>query len=710
MVNTFNIDQDLTSTSLLESYVTSNSLGINDMIRLWLFRLMVPLGGYKLLLRKNDFRDDDLAKALGFNDYFAGSSSIKYDQFEIKNQLFNDWESAEKNKVVFEFKNAELERNLKSLSNLVGLNKTELAMVMFAVCVHNNQILENACSMLGTQNIRTLVRVFGICLDTPEPEIRKALHPGSLLSTSGILSVDSSSSYDFYNKIELLKGLVDLLEMHHENPSEIFRNILQIAPTSKLQESDYPHLEKDISIIKQYLQQALTNKNKGVNFLIYGIPGTGKTEFARMISFVLHAKLYEINSGSKGVEPLDEDDRFRAYSLGQILCARQSQSIILFDEVENIFKAGGTQSKDNEKFNSKAWMNHVLENNPVPTFWISNDISDVDPAFIRRFDYVLEIKAPPRSLREKLLSDYLEDLPVSQGWKKQMAENEALVPAIIERSAKVVRMSGVIHDKSGTEEALQSILSNTIEAMGYSRPKPASVNKTFNYRLDVLNTNQSLENLCRGLQLNKEARICLYGPSGTGKTAFGKYIAEILDLPLLAKRASDIVSPYVGVTEQNMARMFEEARQEKAVLMLDEADTFLTERSNAQHSWEVSAVNEMLTQMESFDGLFIASTNYMDMIDSAAMRRFDIKLKFDYMKPAQVKIMFAELAQQYALTVEPPLLMLLEKMEHITPGDFAAVRRKLRLMQIVDANALLIMLEEECLFKPESVQRKIGFH
>lgn len=708
-MNTFNIDKDTVSTSITDLNETHGLLGNNDITVLWLLRLMVPLSGYKLLLRRNDFRDDDLAKALGFSGYFAGSNSIKYDQLEIKTQLFKDWELAENNKATFEFKNNELEQNLRSLSNLVGLNNTEQAMVMFAVCVHNNQILENACSMLGTQNIRSLIRVFGISLDIPESEIRKALHPGSLLSSSGILTVDSSSSYDFYNKIELLKGLVDSLEIHHENPSEIFRNILQIAPKSKLQESDYPHLGKDIGIIKQYLQQALINKNKGVNFLIYGIPGTGKTEFARMISLVLEAKLYEVNSGSKDVAPLDEGDRFRAYSLGQILCARQADSIILFDEVENIFKVG-PNNKDNSKFNNKAWMNHVLENNPVPTFWISNDISDVDPAFIRRFDYVLEIKAPPRSLREKLLNDYLGDLPVSQNWKKQIAENEALVPAIIERSANVVRMSGVVQESSNVEATLQSLLSNTIEAMGYSRLKTVSTNKTFNYRLDVLNTNHSLEIICKGLQQNKEARICLYGPSGTGKTAFGKYIAQTLDLPLLAKRASDIVSPYVGVTEKNMARMFEEARQEKAVLMLDEADTFLSSRSNAQRSWEVSAVNEMLTQMESFDGLFIASTNYMDMIDSAAMRRFDIKLKFDYMKPAQVKIMFAELAQQYDLAVEPPLLMLLEKLKHITPGDFAAVRRKSRLMEISDASALLAMLQDECSFKPESVQHKIGFH
>lgn len=700
----------MTSSSLTKSFDIDSPFASNDIVLLWILRLMVPLGGYKLFLRENDFRDDDLAKVLGLKDYIYSSNSLKYDQSEVKAILFKNWETAEKDEAAFEFKNVELEKNLLSLANLVGLSKVELSMVMFAVTMRNNQFLENACNTLGPQNVKSLARVFGFCLNIPESEVSQALYPSSLLSTSGILSVDTSSNYDFCNKVELLQGLVDSLELHHDHPSAIFRSILQIAPAPKLQMLDYPHLEKDIVIIKKYLQQALSNKKAGVNFLVHGIPGTGKTEFARMVSSELKADLYEVNSGSNNTEPIDEAHRFRAYSLGQILCARQADSIMLFDEVENIFKIGGTQNKKHEKFNSKAWMNYVLENNPVPTFWISNDISEIDPAFIRRFDYILDFKAPPRNVREKLLNDYLTDLPVSHDWKKQMAQNEALVPAIIERSANVVRMSGLTLAQSDVEYALESLLGSTIEAMGYRRPKTVKNIEAFNYRLDVLNTNHSLEVLCNGLRNNKEARICLYGPPGTGKTAFGKYIAENLNLRLLAKRASDIISPYLGVTEQNMANMFEEARLENAVLMLDEADTFLTDRSNAQRSWEVSAVNEMLTQMESFDGLFIASTNYMGMIDSAAMRRFDIKLKFDYMKPAQVKIMFMELASLFSLNVDDSVLAKLEKITHITPGDFAAVKRKSRLIAINNSQDLLKMLQDECAFKPDALNRSIGFN
>ena len=77
----------------------------------------------------------------------------------------------------------------------------------------------------------------------------------------------------------------------------------------------------------------------------------------------------------------------------------------------------------------------------------------------------------------------------------------------------------------------------------------------------------------------------------------------------------------MGVTEKNLARAFAAAGEEQAVLLLDEVDSFLQERRKATQSWEITAVNEMLTQMEHYRGLFIASTNLMDDLDAAALRR-----------------------------------------------------------------------------------------
>ena len=81
--------------------------------------------------------------------------------------------------------------------------------------------------------------------------------------------------------------------------------------------------------------------------------------------------------------------------------------------------------------------------------------------------------------------------------------------------------------------------------------------------------------------------------------------------PLLVRRASDLLSMFVGEVEKNIARAFREAEDDGALLLIDEVDSFLQDRRGAQRSWEVTQVNEMLTQMEGFAGVFIASTNLL---------------------------------------------------------------------------------------------------
>jgi SpoVK/Ycf46/Vps4 family AAA+-type ATPase len=280
---------------------------------------------------------------------------------------------------------------------------------------------------------------------------------------------------------------------------------------------------------------------------------------------------------------------------------------------------------------------------------------------------------------------------------------------VVERAAKVIEAVKHRQPELHTEKALDRILGNTLEALGLSRsPKNATQNIT-GYRLDILNTDCNLAEVSEGLREHGEGRMCLYGAPGTGKSAFGRYLAETLDRPLMVRRASDILSPYVGVAEQNMARMFREAAEENAVLLLDEADTFLRDRNGATRSWEVSQVNEMLTQMERFEGIFIASTNLMESLDGAAMRRFDLKIKFDYLKPAQAWQLFLDMAEKFNMVASETCRPMLAKLHLLTPGDFANVARQSRLRNIRSSQDLLDRLDAECQVKPEGGKRAIGF-
>lgn len=207
----------------------------------------------------------------------------------------------------------------------------------------------------------------------------------------------------------------------------------------------------------------------------------------------------------------------------------------------------------------------------------------------------------------------------------------------------------------------------------------------------------------------RQGRICLYGPPGTGKTAYGQHVAAQLDRPLLLRRASDIISPWLGMTEKNLARMFRQAQEEEAVLLLDEADSFLQDRQGAQRSWKVTEVNEMLTQMETYEGIFIASTKLMTSLDTAALRRFDLKIRFDYPKPEQAWALFVDTRTQLGIEDKQGLESSIARLGFLTPGDFSNVVRQARLRPVRSSIALLQRLRAECEMKSEAGRQGIGF-
>jgi len=138
---------------------------------------------------------------------------------------------------------------------------------------------------------------------------------------------------------------------------------------------------------------------------------------------------------------------------------------------------------------------------------------------------------------------------------------------------------------------------------------------------------------------NIEAKIIFYGPPGTGKTLTANAIAKELNKPVLSLDSSKILSMYVGESEKNVRRMFDEyysvmeKLKTKPVLLLNEADQFLSSRTVSALSSADKMHNQMqnifLEQLEKFDGLLIATTNLLETIDSAFSRRFEYKIKFE---------------------------------------------------------------------------------
>lgn len=222
----------------------------------------------------------------------------------------------------------------------------------------------------------------------------------------------------------------------------------------------------------------------------------------------------------------------------------------------------------------------------------------------------------------------------------------------------------------------------------------------------VLNVTQSFDAKWRSMQEGDRPdslNILLYGAPGTGKTEFAKHVARTLNRKILIKRTSDLLNCYVGETEQRIRAMFREAEEKKAVLFLDEADSLIRDRAGAARNWEVTRVNEMLTQMENFKGIFIAATNFEGSLDTASRRRFALKVKFDFLKPENIEKMWRAFFPQVECPTEAKNLRML------TPGDFNAAYGTLRFESDLTAEAILDALKLEISYKDGRQGRVMGF-
>lgn len=677
--------------------VPSPSHDLSPTVRLWILRLLVPLGGHRELLRPHGFADDHLARMLGLGDWIDPEDR-DFDPAAIRLRLRELHRQAER-AATTELP-AIMRANIARLADLVGMSDAECRILGFAGMLHHERELDAAADTLDALSTVAVVRVMAALLDLAEHDVRAALSGQGVLARSGLLNVDRSGNRQLRAKLDLLSNqFADALVATETDPIALLRDTVAPSAPARLALADFDHLDEALAILRPYLAQAVAGNRAGVNIFVHGAPGTGKSELARALAQELGCELFEVASEDEDGDPVTGERRLRAYRAAQSFFDRR-RALLLFDEVEDVFRDSGPFGQASTAQRRKAWLNRALEQSRVPTLWLSNSIDGIDPAFLRRFDMVIEVPVPPRRQRERILQTVCGDLADAPTLAR-MARAEALAPAVAERAASVVRAIRGEFDAAGQARALAWLTSRTLEAQGHDGldAQPAGALPA-HYDPALLNADTDLALLADGLACGRGARICLYGPPGTGKSAFGRWLAERLDMPLLLRGAAELMSKWVGESEKAIAGAFRQAGRDGAILMIDEVDSFLRDREGARQSWEVTQVNEMLTRMESFDGIFIASTNLMDGIDPAALRRFDLKIRFGYLLPAQAADLLAR--QCAALGLAAPGAeeqARLRRLDQLTPGDFAAVARRHRFSPVASCAAFVAALEQECAFK-----------
>ncbi|WP_137893835.1 ATP-binding protein [Ramlibacter sp. 2FC] len=625
-----------------------------------------------------------------------------------------------------------VEKNIDALSGLLQLNRAERALLLYGTLARYQRDLRSLLVEFKVNNAPEAYAAIAEVAGVNAAEVGEALRAGSRLERIGLVEnlISEHNITDLADLMKVSEKLPAVLMREYRDQSELMAVFTRPCAKSALGLADFAFVAEDAQVLSALLRNAVARQEPGVNVLLYGPPGTGKTELAKVVAQAAGLDLFEVEYADRDGHSLSGRDRYRSLQIAQVFLKGSAHAALLFDEVEDVFppisseaaqlmaRAEQVAAPASASVSGKAWVNQILESNAVPTIWVTNRIEQIDPAFRRRFAYHLELKSPPPGAREGLVRKTLEGVDVSDAFVARLTARKGLTPAQI-RTA--VRFAGLACEggpaalgQAAVETLIERQLRNADQALGRRGAEGGARRSVTHYDLAMLNVETRFEvpRIVQALQARGHGTLCFYGAPGTGKTALAEHIAERLDRPLLVKQASDLMSKFVGETEQHMAAMFREAEAEKAVLLLDEADSFLQDRRGAQRNYEVSEVNEMLQGMERFAGIFICTTNLMDRIDQAALRRFTFKIRFLPLTRAQREQMFVtEVLGGEAAGLSEALRARLARLEQLCPGDFAAVKRQTDILAAAfGPEEFLEQLEAEHRLKPEVREaRAMGF-
>lgn len=588
---------------------------------------------------------------------------------------------------------------LQELAGIARLAPEDVRILEFVLLYRTQPLLESlADDLFLPRHGRVLSansKAISCFLGMTANAVRRRLTDEAPLHASGLLNMEPDGDFNIAPRLEKIVWAP-------EEESDVRRLLLGASKPTELAWSDFDHVAEDRDYLASILAGALRQNAKGVNILLYGPNGTGKTELSKVLADRLGATLFGVGEkDERGDEP-SRGERLADLRLAGCLLGKDPNALLLFDEMDDLLSGGsmmgflfGLMSDRmpgrHRGSKSKLFMNRLLEENASPTIWTTNYAESIDPAFLRRMTYVVHLRKPPTRVRERILTRQLEkkDVCIEPENVSALARRFEMPPGVADGPIEAAALLAEGDRYAMLERGLRNIAA-LMRCEKPSQAPPALFDARF------IRADQDLVALAERLtgQGAKRFSICLQGPPGTGKSAYARHLAERMGMEVLQKRTSDLLSMWVGGSEKNIAEAFSEARDTHSFLIFDEADSLLADRRGAHRNWEVTQVNEMLTQMEMHPFPFACTTNYVEKLDAATLRRFLFKVTLRYSSPEQA----AGLFRAY-FNMEAPAA--LSSLQVLTPGDFPVVRRKAEVTgQLSDADALVAMLKAECDAKP----------
>jgi len=192
-----------------------------------------------------------------------------------------------------------------------------------------------------------------------------------------------------------------------------------------------------------------------------------------------------------------------------------------------------------------------------------------------------------------------------------------------------------------------------------------------------------------GLDKKAPFKLLFWGPPGTGKTYTALALAGELGKPLVTLDLSKVLEMYVGETEKSLSNCFDQAEKDKAIIFMDEADSFFKERRMDNRSWENNQVNHVLKLIETRKVSVILCTNLFEALDDALLRRLDEVIEYRLPNVAERAEIWEKELKKNGLDDDGLDLGVLSRIE-ISGGLIANAVRKANKMKVVEGEDLQV--------------------
>jgi ATPase family associated with various cellular activities (AAA) len=596
---------------------------------------------------------------------------------------------------------------LTELGHALKLSALEQDILSFAFLTTVSQELKGIFDQLADERWTAGV-LWTTLFDTSTQELAKAMRPNSPLRLSGLLQPAGRrgqlATVSWF-WVELLAAADSLAEA-----------LIETLDDKDTAGRPARLLDEDLTLAIRILKNA---NEPGVNLLLYGPSSLDKRRLLADIVSGSGRTAWRVRRFEEAPRDVRPSLTFAAL---QLLAQKSTPSMLVVERPSEVLQGNPSQMMrmlfgvEMTSDDSLPFDENLLATNPVPAVWLTSDSSSLPESTIVKFVFHAPLKKAALAEREQVIKAHLEKLRLTKAVTAQILKLDGVSSAQLQSAVKASRLieSG---NKGERDRAVLQAIRRSQRALSRDlseRTKP-SVTR---YSLEYLNTagRFSPQQILDSFAKRPRGSVLLYGPPGTGKTQFTEHVAAELDLPLISKSASALLSKWLGDSEKNIAAAFEEAAAEDAILFFDEGDSFLRSRELAGHSWEVTQTNELLQHMERFDGIVIVATNLFRDLDTAALRRFTFKVEFRELDLGQRWKMFLS-ETGLATRIEAIDLKIREEwekrllfMKYLTPGDFATVKRQCLVLDIeLTPEGWLDQLEIECEIK-STVPRSSNAH